>query len=196
MDISGSTAAGVLRVGIQILAGQRRPVLEFYHELHNIYRPEQEHTSSVSGTFKHRWHDLFLAFTLVNIGAVRAENVTLSVGGGLKRDHRPDFGGLFEGEIPQVAPGQLLYLFTFHQGEFHDYIPEPPPPGKTESTSARMAGLKKEDLILTAEYNGPWQGFNRIQRLWSWCWGKKQYRSSYTFNTRMIATDIPPAKYA
>ena len=174
MDAIGSAATGALRVGIQVISNHKKPVLEIYHEVHNEYGPEIE---------KHRFQDIFISFLLINIGSIRAENVIVSIGGNFTRGAPRTFGELFGANIAQVAPGQAIYLCRLEQHDLYKY----------ENGSA--AALKDEHLVITAEYDGPWRGINRVFRVRSHLRGLKQYQTRYEFNAKNVATDLPPPKY-
>lgn len=42
MEISSSALTGALRVGVQVVVGRKRPVLEIYQQLHNDFDPPFE----------------------------------------------------------------------------------------------------------------------------------------------------------
>jgi hypothetical protein len=183
MDISASAIAGTLRVGLQVVVSQKRPVIEVYQETINQFGPEK-----VFGEGKdrqsHRFQDIAISFVVVNIGAVRAENVVLTIGGSFERQPPLKFGELFGHEIRQMAPGQAMFLFRLHASELNKY------------EDSKPIGLKDDRLTIRYQYNGPWSGLNRISRLPSWLRGRTQYRGEYEFHAKSVATDLPPPKYA
>jgi hypothetical protein len=186
MEITGlgSGAVGALRVGIQVISNHRRPMLEFYSDLHNELGPEQftpERTVGPPG-FKfvapeshHRRQSIYVAISVINIDGVRAENVGLSVTSTVRPDRPlpPRFGN----EIAQLAPGQRLFLFRLDQYDL-------------------FKGDQSLKFSMSAEYNGPWSGLNRLFRLQSHLRRAKQYRSNFDFNADVIAGDLPSPSYA
>ncbi len=152
MEVSSSAVTGALRVGLQIVSAHKRPVLETYHQMRNRFGPEYEHQIAKGAdgieqiTQKIRFQDIFIQFTLINIGGVRAENIKLSIGGDLKRNKpREDFGEVFRTIIPQMAPGQTHFLFKFDDHDLNEY-----PEG-----GGKFLGMKKQSLTITMEYDAP-----------------------------------------
>jgi hypothetical protein len=193
MEISSSAVTGALRVGLQVVSNHKRPMLEFHWQVRNRFGPEQEYqipegvNSTETRTLKTRHQDIFIQFILVNIGSIRAENVELKLSGNLKRNPpRESFGEIFEIEIPQIAPGQLIYLF---QMDSFDILQYPEGGGKPQ-------GIKKDTLTITATYNAPRSLLNWLLSLRKRNCGKKQYETIFTFNPKMVCTDLPPAEYA
>ena len=92
MEIPLSAVTGALRIGVQIAANQRRPVLEVYHELRNVVGPPQQYrywTGSRLDQLEEsstRFQDVFVQFVLVNLGGLRAENITLGFDGKFDRN--------------------------------------------------------------------------------------------------------------
>jgi len=125
MEVSSSAATGALRVGLQVISSCRRPVLEIYYELHNDFGPEIVSRSRIAGESRRRFQDIFVAFYVVNIGGMRAENVLLSFSGGFSR--KRSLGARFGTEIAQMAPGQVVHLFQLQQ---HDIFLEQPNEGR------------------------------------------------------------------
>ena len=193
MEISSSAVTGALRVGLQVVTNHKRPMLEFYSEVRNRLGPEEEYQLPVGAnesnkqTLKTRRQDIFIQFTLVNIGGIRAENIELKVSGNLRRNPpRESFGEIFDYEISQIAPGQLIYLFRMDQ---FDIIKYPEEGGKPQS-------LKEDSLTIIAKYNAPKSLLNLVLSFPKWLSGKKQYETMFTFNPKMVCTDLPPAEYA
>lgn len=179
MEVSSSAAVGALRVGIQVISNHRRPVLEFYYELHNDFGPEVTSHSRVAGESTHRFHRVFVSLFLINIGGVRAENVMLAISSGYKRER--GFGSRFGTEFAQLAPGQVVHLFQLDQ---HDLFP---------NDNAKQNECKFQ---MDAEYNAPWQGINRALRIRSHLRGEKQFCTAFLFNSDIVAGDLPSPKYA
>ena len=189
MDISSSTVIGTMRVGLQIISNHRHPMLEFYYEIRNMFTPETKIPIRGEGKISHelntRFQDIFIQFTIVNIGSVRAEDIEFEISGELKRNRPIDgFGEILETTIPQIAPGQLIHLFRFDE---HDLYIYPEKGGKRQ-------GIKTDSLQIVAKYNGPNTIKNRLlsrKRLF----GKKQYESKFVFKPGMVCGDLPPAEY-
>src|SRR5437867_4332799 len=95
MDVSSSALASTLRVGVNILVNQRRPVLEFYSEVHNKMGPPFDPNIAKGALRSYRTADQFIAFTLINTGSARAENVMLTAGGDFKRPLQREWGPRF-----------------------------------------------------------------------------------------------------
>lgn len=194
MEIPTSAVTGAVRIVVQVAAKHRRPVLEIYHELRNVFGPPHE-VRSVGGPqldkvekSLSRHQDVFVQFILVNLGGARAENVILQFEGEFDRDiYGPKLADteFFNGPIAQLAPGQSLFLFRV---DIHDFSRYPEGGGKP-------IGLKDESFAVSADYSGPMQGLNRIYRWWSRFRGRLQYRMTYTFDPRIIRTDYPSPEY-
>lgn len=192
MEISGSVVANSLRVGLQIISSHNRPLLEVYHQVRNTMGPEYEFDSSIgtSGAeirkVKHRLQDIFIQFTMVNIGGLRAEDITMKIEGSLKRESpRESFGGLFDVTMPQFAPGQSQFLFQFYDHDLWHY------PGSSNEPN----GLKDDSFTITIFYNPPKNLITKITTLPWRMFGNKRYISKYTFSAQMVAGDLPPIEY-
>lgn|SRR4030043_429955 len=193
MEDSSSAVIGALRLGLQVVSAHKRPVLEIYHQVRNRFGPEFEYQipKEANGleqiTQKTRFQDIFIQFTLINIGGQRAENIKLSISGDLKRHPpREDFGGVFRAIIPQMAPGQTHFLFRFDDRDLNEY-----PEG-----GGSPIGLKKKSLTITMEYDAPKGLLNWILSIPSKLRGKRRFSETYTFSPQMVAGDLPPAEYA
>lgn len=193
MDISSAAVTGTIKIGLQVLSSHKKPVIEIYHQLRNTYGPETEFhipASSSGGATrvdKTRFQKVSIQFFLVNIGSVRAENVKVSTGGELKRNHpREDFGRKANTVLPQLSPGQLHFLFMFNEFDLYEY-----PEG-----GGKPIGLKKSLLIITAEYDSPKSIWNWFMALPYKIFGKRRYKTIYTFSADMVEGDFPPAEYA
>lgn len=192
IEIPASAVTGSLRVGLQVVTSHKKPVLEIYYQLRNRFGPEHEFDMSVgvdgknSRKQKTRFQDIFIQFTLVNIGGVRAENVTLRIQGDLKRNRpREDFGGVFRSTITQFAPGQSQHLFSFRDSDLYEY---------PEGGGSRL-GLKSESLSITIEYDAPPGVLNWFLSLPNRIRGKKRFTSVFSFSPETVAGDLPPAEY-
>lgn len=191
-DISTAAVSSSLRVGLHVVSNYKRPVLEIYHQVCNRFGPEIEFDMPVGvdghETSKHktRFQDIFIQFTLVNIGGVRAEDVELRIAGSLKRNHQGhSFGGSFEKPIPQFAPGQSHFLFRFDN---HDLLQYPEGGGSP-------IGLKDESFTITVSYNAPSGVLNWLLALPSRLRGKRRFTVAYTFFPQLVAGDLPPPEY-
>ncbi|MCS2609284.1 hypothetical protein [Halomonas dongshanensis] len=193
MEISGSTAAGVIRVGLQVVSSHKKPMLEFYYEVRNRFGPEHEYEMpvGVSGketkTQKTRFQDIFIQFYVVNIGGNRAENIEFEVSGKLQRNRpRESLGEIMETEIPQMAPGQIVHLFRFDDHDLNIY------PGG----GGKPLGIKAEELRIVAKYSASPSLLNWIFSIHRKILRKKQYKSVFVFKPQMVCGDLPPAEYA
>ncbi|MEZ8883942.1 hypothetical protein AB4371_21975 [Vibrio sp. 10N.261.51.A3] len=194
MEVSSSAVSSVMKVGLQIVTSRKRPVLEVYHQVHNRFGPEKESRTSWGendeSVYKTRYQEIFVQFTLVNIGAERAENVKLSISGDLKREFpREHYPNNFNEIYPQIAPGQLLYLFQFSDSDLLIWETKA---GAKYSTKK----MKQELLEITMEYDPPKGLINTLLSLpWS-LRGKRRYCDKYLFKASMVEGDLPPAEYA
>lgn len=192
-DISTAAVSSTLRVGLHVVSNYKRPVLEIYHQVCNKFGPEHEFDVPASADgktttkYKTRFQDIFIQFTLVNIGGVRAEDVELVITGKLKRNFEgADFGGSFKRPIPQFAPGQSHFLFRFAD---HDLLAYPEGGGSP-------LGLKDETFTITASCNCPSGVLNWFMALPSRLCGKKRrFTTTYTFSPLLVAGDLPPPEY-
>lgn len=192
VEVPASALTGSLRVGVQIISSQKRPVIEVYHQVCNRFGPEIEFDMSIGSTetktvkSKTRFQDIFVQFTLVNIGSIRAENLSLTVEGDLKNDRRNIFRGLFKNTIEQFAPGQTQFLFLLQNTDLMQYPPE----------GGMPLGLKKQKLTITASYDAPPGILNWLLSIPSKLRKKKRFTTTYTFFPQLIEGDLPPAEYA
>jgi hypothetical protein len=168
-------------------------MLEVYHHVRNRFGPEQELQTPAGGSgderevHKQRFQDIFIQFTLANIGGVRAENIKLSMSGELRRDEpREDLGGVFRTVIPQLAPGQTHFLFIFQD---YDLLEQPKGGGKPP-------GFKTSSFTIRVEYDAPKGLLNWLLALPGKRKGRRRYTSLYTFVPEMVAGDLPPPEYA
>ncbi len=192
MEVASSAIASALRIGVNVIVNQNRPVLEFYHEMHNTTGPpvelEQRYVHGIAlPASTHRFSNQFIAFTLINIGGIRAENVLIRVTGEFKRDApRDNWGEKFGSEHAQMAPGQSIFLFRLDTFDLWKY-----PPG-----GGQPIGNKEEKLILVVEYNGPASGLNWFFRLPSRIRRKQQFTTIHIFDPKNVMGDLPPVRYA
>lgn len=193
MDISSSALSGALRVGVQVIVARKRPVLEIYQQLHNEYSPEYQRETGSSFKNGHRHHDVFIGLTLINIGGERAENITFEASGAFKRwGAREKLPGLFASTVPQLAPGQSMYLLRIDQHDVsHNAVPKQDAPD-----APKVQATEFNTLQIEASYDGPPTPFNRLLRSWRRLRGKKQYESRYIFDPKTVLGDLPPPKYA
>lgn len=186
MEISSSALTGALRIGVQVIVGRKRPVLEVYQQFHNDFYPpsraEQRHRQSI-----------FIDLTLINIGGDRAENVTFEISGDFRREGvRRDLPERFSAAIMQVAPGQAFYLMRIEGYDLNVYVPEK----AGDMTVHKPAGMKTDVLSITVHYDGPNTLLNRLLRLPRRWQGLKQYSTDFTFNPMNFVGDLPPPKYS
>jgi hypothetical protein len=199
MDMSASALTGALRVGLQVVVARKRPVLEIYQTLNNRFGPtfdidmKDSTGAKTLRTDRHRFQEIFIDLTLINIGGIRAENVTFRLSGDFERDTpRRAFPELFASNVRQIAPGQPLYLMRIDDHDLNVYSPDP----EGSTTSFRASGIKKTTLTIAVDYDGPASFFNwLISRHRKWR-GLKQYSTQFTFDPMTVIGDLPPAKYA
>ena len=179
MEVTGSTVAGAMRVGLQVVSARKQPKLEIYVEVLNRFGPEYEFRSPFDkNTERHRFQDIHIQLRLVNIGGQRAERVRLVRSGKFEREDSRDFGGLFDVEIPQVAPGQVLQLCLFDQHEFmSDNEPD-------------------ADLVIDISYYSPAGFMNFLGTAWRRLWRQPHHRETFRVTPRMLWGDLPPATYS
>lgn len=191
IEVPASVVSGSLKVGLQVVTAYKRPVLEIYHQIRNRFGSEFEYEipKGVDGIEKvkqkTRSQNIFVQFTLVNIGSVRAENISLAIDGDLKRRHGDDFGGAFLHTIPQFAPGQMQHLFSFDEPDLLQY-----PDGGGKAT-----GIKAQSFTITISYDSPKGLMNWVLGIPARWRGRKRFSSSYTFSPQFIAGDLPPPEY-
>jgi hypothetical protein len=190
MDFVPSALTGALRIGVQVVVARRRPVLDIFCNLHNDFSPPVELNSQIlQGSQTHRFQNIFVDLVLVNLGGIRAENVTFKTAGNFQR-HR-NLPALFESTIWQMAPGQSHYLMRTDQGDIHDMVPD-----ANDAKAHRMGGLKKDTLTVSVHYDGPSTVLNRILRVLRRWRGLKQYQTTFVFDPQIFAGDLPPPNYA
>ena len=193
MEISTSAASTAMKVGVQVVSNQKRPLLEIYHQVYNKFGPETEHETDLGHgqktKFKHRNQEIFVQFTLINIGAERAENIKLTISGDLRREWpKESYPPIFHNVYPQIAPGQIIYLFKFTNNDLLKW--------EYDEHKGKPVGMKMENLIITMEYDPPNGLINNFLRLpWS-LRGKRRYIDTYEFFPSMVEGDLPPAEYA
>jgi hypothetical protein len=192
MDFMSSALTGALRIGVQVVVAQRRPVLEIFYNLHNDYSPPQELSSQVAGKQSHRFQHIFVDLVMVNLGGVRAESVSFATAGSFRRNllHGEE-PGLFKSTIKQMAPGQSHYLMRIEESDLHDWTPD-----DIDPKAKRMAGIKKETLTIAIHYDGPTTVLNRIRRSPRRWRGLKQYVTRFVFDPQIFSGDLPPPNYA
>jgi len=192
MELGSLAVSGSLKVGLHISTNYKRPVLEIYHYVKNQIGPESEFNvpKGSSGvereTIKHRFQNISICFVLTNIGGVRAEDVELKISGELKRDKpRENFGEIFNCIISQIAPSQVLFLFSFDQHDLYEY-----PEG-----GGQPVGNKDKTFTITMAYNAPKGFINNMLSFFKKIRGKKQFFSTYTFSPKIVIGDLPPPEY-
>jgi len=196
MEFATSAITTALRVGVNVVVSQQRPVLEIYQEIHNdegppIEIPQAGHAGNPLPPLIHRFSDQFVSFILVNIGGIRAENVIITTAGEFKRSApRENLGERFGIEHAQMAPGQAMFLLRAELHDLWKYEPSGP-------DAERASGNKDERLIIHVDYNGPNAGLNRFWRLLSKFRSRRaQFRTTYVFHTLNVMGDLPPKRYA
>lgn len=179
MEISGSTVAGAMRVGLQVISAHKGPKLEIYVDVLNQFGPEYEIAApNENGTFRHRSQDIYVQLRLANIGGQRAERVRLFRSGTLERRGSREFGGLFDVEIPQMAPGQVLQLCLFDQ---HEFMTENAP---------------ESELVIDLFYYSPAGFMNFFSTLGRRLLRRPHHRDTFRIKPRMLWGDLPPATYS
>lgn len=179
MEISGSTVAGAMRVGLQVISAYKGPKLEIYVDVLNQFGPEYEIAGPFeSGTSRHRSQDIHIQLRLANIGGQRAERVRLLRSGTFERLPPREFGGLFDTEIPQIAPGQVLQLCLFDQHEF-----------------MTMNGPESE-LIIDMFYHSPPGVMSFFSTLGRRLLRRPHHRETFRIKPRMLWGDLPPPTYS
>jgi hypothetical protein len=193
MEISTASMAGPLRLALQVISNQRKPVIEVYWELRNVFRPPQEYDligikGESTGKATHRFQDIFTEFALINIGGVRAEQVELELTGdfsyhmGMKKLSQIRI--FRDAQIPQLAPAQRLHLFRIDATDFFLY------------SDGKNIGAKQDTFTIIVRYDGPNKGLNRITRWWANVRGTHQYESSFIFDPRCLdGLDLPQGEY-
>jgi hypothetical protein len=183
---AASVAANALRVGLNVAVGRNRPVIEFYYQVHNDYGPVQriEERTLIEGmkfpASEHRSQNIFVSFFAVNIGSLRAEQITFTVDDQFRRRGKMPWGKIFGTELRQMAPGQTAYLLRLDDLDLFAADP----------------GGESVDLILKAQYRAPEGILNWASRRWARFRSRSQYSTDFIFNGKNIATDLPPPKYA
>ncbi|WP_263588679.1 hypothetical protein [Sphingopyxis sp. GC21] len=179
MEVTGSTVAGAMRVGLQIVSAHKQPKLEIYAEVLNRFGPEHDIPSPLDKTTqRYRFQDINFQLRLVNIGGQRAERVRLLRSGTFERRDPRDFGGLFDTEIPQLAPGQVLQLCLFDQ---HELMSDNEPDA---------------ELVIEISYYSPAGFMNFLRTLWSRILRRPHHRETFRITPRMFWGDLPPPTYS
>ena len=193
MEVSSSALSGAMRIGVQVISSHKVPVLEIYHQVRNRFGPEFEYETpkGVSGeeTLKQktRFQEIFVEFTLVNIGGSRAENIKLTLSGDLRRNRpRECFGELFNVVIPQMAPGQSRFLFRFDDHDLREYPEE----------GGLPISIKNESFTISIEYDSGKGVLNWLLSLPSKLRGKRRFKDEYSFFPQLVTGDLPSAEYA
>lgn len=199
MELNTSAITGAMRIGVQVIVAQKRPLLEIYQQSRNQFGPEQqfELPAGSSGTktytLRTRFQDVFIDLTLVNIGGERAESVTFEIEGTFRRHPpRDNLPEIFKREIKQLSPGQSLYLMRIDNNDLlkYDYIEE------GGQKIGKQSGMKNDTLKVIIHYDGPNTILNRVLRLWRRWRGLKQYSTEFLFDPAIFEGDLPPAVYA
>src|SRR5690349_2649566 len=178
VEVSGSTVAGALRVGLQIISAHRDPKIEIYIDVLNSYGPEHElDVPGLDRPQKHRFQDIRIQLRAVNIGGQRAERICFENIGTFARSQGRAFGGLFDHELPQMAPGQALQLCLLDQ---HELFP------------AKGSG----DLTIRATYHSPPSVMNWLRTIGARIRGRPHHVSIFRINSAILSGDLPPATYS
>jgi hypothetical protein len=176
MDIPAGATVGALRATVQVVASHKRPLIELYFQFHNDYGPEIS-APGIGATkeTKHRFQNIFVSYWAANIGSIRAEDAAFAFEGKIEPEWK--MGERFKTRYPQLAPGQIIFLFSLDQFDLW-----------SKDTAVEFS--------LRAEYNAPNRGFNRLLRLPSSLRGRHQYSTQFKFSAGMVAGELPPPKYA
>jgi hypothetical protein len=128
MELNTSAITGAMRIGLQVIVAQKRPVLEIYQQCRNQFGPEQQFelpadlAGTKTATHRTRSQEIFIDLTLVNIGGERAECVTFEVEGAFRRHpSRDNLPKIFSREIMQLCPGQSLYIMKIDNFDLLQY---------------------------------------------------------------------------
>ncbi|SMC34642.1 hypothetical protein SAMN06297251_101221 [Fulvimarina manganoxydans] len=198
MDFTVSALTGAARVGVQVIVSQKQPVLEIYQDIRNEFAPpfDIEHRNSTNTKVirvdKHRFQEISISFTSVNIGGSRAENVHFELSGKFQRhEPRQEWPRTFQAVIRQLAPGQALHLMQLQTHDLEEYEYEEQANGLKVGKSIRN---KTDTLTIAMHYDGPDTWWNRIFRWPRRLQGLKQFSSSFTFDP-MVLQELPPPKY-
>jgi hypothetical protein len=194
MELSTAAVTGSARLVLQVVTGQRRPVIEFYFAVRHRVGPQEEFESRDSQgqnptTHRYRPQDLSLHIYMVNIGGVRAENLRLELRGDLEYFSgykRLSHMKIFNGEaIPQFAPAQLLTICNVDVDDLF-----------ARDEKGKVTGIRPETFEIVAHYDGPKVWLNRPGRSWAQIRRRKQYRSEFRFDAACLeGLDVPPAEY-
>jgi hypothetical protein len=199
MELSTSAITGAMRIGVQVIVAQKRPILEIYQQSRNQFGPEEQlelpagSVGTKTITHRTRRQDIFIDLTLVNIGGERAESVTFEIEGAFRRHPPRDYlPKVFSREIKQLSPGQSLYLMRIDNFDLLQY--EYSEEGRLKV--GKPIGMNGDTLKVTIHYDGPTTILNRLFRLWRRWKGLKQYSTEFLFDPLVFEGDLPPAEYA
>ncbi|HDV5412820.1 hypothetical protein DD565_14800 [Vibrio cholerae] len=184
MEVSSSAISGALKAGVQVVSAQKRPVLEVYHRIHHLKHPPRDvtpHDEPSRVIARTSLQQVFISFTLTNIGGERAENIKLTIGGNMIRPTpKEDFGPIFKNIYPQMPPAGSVHLFCFDEFDFEWQLD---------------AQSKQKYLEIIMEYDLP-KGFVNTIRSLPWkITNKRRYSDKYLFYPFMVAGELPPPEY-
>jgi hypothetical protein len=157
-------------------------VLEVYATFRHRTRPPEQYTLRGPGGaqehFQLQGADVFVDFTLANIGGLRAENVSLRLAGDFwlfdgqkKLSSLPIFRGA---KIPQMAPAQIFPLFHIDVADL-----------EAHDKDGKSIGMIKERFTIQVKYNGPRSVLSGIRR--------RKYATSFEFGADLYeGVLIPP----
>ena len=181
MELSPSALGASLRVVLQVVTMHKRPMLEMYTRLVNRRVPMQGSTRQ----------DMHLAFYLVNIGSIRAENIRFELrkdfeyrGGHSKIGQKPLF---HDDRISFMPPGQTLHLFVFDLP--HDL--------QVFGADGKPSGFRAEGFSFVVRYNGSGGFLNFLSQQWARLRKRDyQYEAEFQFDPRNYEGDLPPLEYS
>lgn len=194
MEVSSSAVTGSIKLALEVVTNQKRPVLEIYWEMRNQFGPPQDiATTNIAGDIidktTMRFQDIHLNFFLINIGGVRAENIDFELKGDfsymMDNKELSDIRLFRDERLPQFPPAQKLYLFRFDISDLQTY-----------NSDGKSSGLKQEAFTIRIRYNGPDNFINKLGLWWARIHHKHQYESTFTFSPRHLeGIDLPPVEY-
>ena len=194
MELTTSSVTGSLRLVLQVVSSQKRPVLEIYHEIRNRSGPPTEYEvprgpGGKTAKTTHRHQEIFLQLFLVNIGGERAEDVSLELSGdfdylsGLKR--LSEIAILNGTSIPQLAPAEYLHICRIDESDLW-----------TQGETGKKV-VPKPAVTINVRYNGANRGLNRFRRAVNRVRRRQfQFESTFVFNPATFSgRDLPAMEY-
>ncbi len=196
MEITSSSVTSSLKLALDVVTNQKRPVLEIYWEVTNRISPPHEYQleNKLDEYFMlnktYRIQDISVDFYLINIGGVRAENLGFRLIGDfvylIGNKKLSDIRLFRDIEINQFAPAQKMYLFRIPHSDLYNY-----------DEDGRPHSVRDKPFTIQISYDGPKEIANKIQLWWANVRGKNQYKIEFTFNPIILdGFDLPPPQYS